>query len=1038
MSTTITHRRPRPALILALALLPWVCCLSPSASVRARVSAAVYCGAPVAVLGADLTDAGRREVATVLGLTPATRQLTETLDDERVQAHGLIPPDLLGQYAISSVVLRPLPAGSGLTVTLRRAIRLDVAENYVNALLTLGVTDARVDVAAPYAQAALGTTALLGLIRAARSACTGISPAQADLAIRGGVLNTALGANVAARLGYQVTPRLLFTLKLDAVAGHVADPTALAALIARDSAALGTTVPPETRPALVAFLHDLVVGGAFAEVAAARPIVVASSIPHAQVRLSGAQGLHTAHGAVLSLGANGVVVRQAAGVQTYHPPVGVPVSRDGRRATLADLRPSDRVTVTTDASGTVVRIDATSAPVPTRHGAVVHGVVSAAANAAGLAVRQADGPHAYRPAPAVPVYRDGKPVSLAALQPGDKVTITTAASGAVTRIDATSAHPVSAPGTPGTPGTTGTQGHGAVAHGVLTAPAGAAGLPVAQNDGIHGYRPGPATAVYRNGARSSLGALQPGDTVTVTTDAAGAVTRIDAFSGHPGSTTGGATGHAGVRRGVLAVLAGAAGLVLHDKAGAHTYAPAADVPVYRNGGRSSLGALQPGDAIAVTTDAAGAVTRIDATGPASGVPVPAPSGQGHIVHGVVTGAVGLAGLPVRLGGGLHTYHPSSDVPVYRNGARSSIGAIQPGDHVAVTTNAAGRVTRIDATSAPRAGGQGAVYHGIVTVAATGAVAGLGVRQDDGLHTYHPAATVPVYRNGVRATIGALRPTDRVTVVTNATGAVTRIDASSVSAPARPGAGVGTGTAHGQVVRGVIAATAGGAAITVRRPDGPHTYHPSAATRVYRNGARSSASAIRPGDTVTVTTDPSGAVTRIDAVSGRHPARPATGTVVRGVAVAAAVAAGIVVQQGGARHTYRPTAGTVVYRNGKRAAVGAIRPGDALTITQNPAGAVTRIDARSAPAPAPLPIRPPAPANPHTSAPAPVAKPSRTAPSNAALALIPLLALLGLLLLLLARRRRRVVTTTTVTTTTIQPLGAVEGDDRRSQQGGMRP
>ncbi len=209
-----TKKCPRPALILILALLPWL--LYPSASARARVSAAVYCGTPVAVLGADLTDAGRREVTTVLRLTPATRQLTETLDDERAQAHGLIPPDLLGRYAISSIVLRPLAAGSGLTVTLRRAIRLDVAENYVNALLTLGVTDARVDVAAPYAQAALGTTALLGLIRAARSACTGISQAQVDFAIRGGVLNTALGANVATRLGYQVTPRLLFTLKLDA------------------------------------------------------------------------------------------------------------------------------------------------------------------------------------------------------------------------------------------------------------------------------------------------------------------------------------------------------------------------------------------------------------------------------------------------------------------------------------------------------------------------------------------------------------------------------------------------------------------------------------------------------------------------------------------------------------------------------------------------------------------------------------------------------------------------------------------------------
>lgn len=152
------------------------------------------CSARVAVLGADLSAGGRFEVQRALRVGPHTRQLTETLAEEQVQAQGLIPPALLGRVAVSSGVVQPRPAGAGLQVHVAPAITLDTAQTYANALLTAGVTDALVRVAAPTAQPALGTTALLGLLRAAQATCVPLDPARVRLALREAVVASGLEA----------------------------------------------------------------------------------------------------------------------------------------------------------------------------------------------------------------------------------------------------------------------------------------------------------------------------------------------------------------------------------------------------------------------------------------------------------------------------------------------------------------------------------------------------------------------------------------------------------------------------------------------------------------------------------------------------------------------------------------------------------------------------------------------------------------------------------------------------------------------------
>ncbi len=688
----------RPRRVAALLIAGVAIAGLPARTQAAADAAGSPCGLPVAVIGADVTPVNLPPLRRALGVAPGTTELRETLADERAQAHGLIPPALLGIVAVSSVLLIPRPQGSGLDVTVTNDVTLDAATTYANALLTAGVTDATVRVDAPPSQQALGTTALLGLLRAAETSCTAISPARRDLAIREIALTDSLARFVGPR---GAAARLLFALKGDAVAGGLAAPAALEALIARDAAARGTDVPPALQPVLTAYLRDLVASRAYVAIAAARPSVSGPPPLRAIVRLNGigvAGAAGTARGTVTATGGAHLIVRQAEGTRTYQPSSAVPVYRNGTPSSLGAIRPGDTVTITTNAAGQPTRIDAVAVgttaapPTATTRGAIVRGVAAVGATATGLAVRRANGSfHIYHPAPDVPVYRDGQPSSLGAIRRNDAVAITMDAAGQPTRIDATSTTTKAAAGT-GT-GAVAPSGHGTIVHGVVAAAVGAAGIAVTQANGTHTYRPVLGLPVYRNGAVSTLGAIRPTDAVTVTTNAAGDATRIDATS--TGVTTGaGAAARGAIIHGTAAAAVGAAGLTVRRSDGTRAYLPSSTVRVYRNGAPSSLGAIRPGDTVTVTTNAGGQATRIDAAS------APATAGRGAIVVGAAAAAVAAGSLVIHTATGTRTYHPTTTAPVYRDGTRSSLGAIRSSDAVTVTTNAAGGVTRIDASGPP--------------------------------------------------------------------------------------------------------------------------------------------------------------------------------------------------------------------------------------------------------------------------------------------------------------------------------------------------
>jgi len=506
----------------------------------ATPAAGALCSSRVAVLGADLTPAGRASVRRDLGLGPSESALTESLADERAQAHGLIPPTLLGQYAVSSVLLRPLPPGAGIDVALNPHITLDSAQAYANALLTAGVGDAAVRVAAPLSQRALGTTALLGMLRAARLSCRAATQPRQDLAVREFVLTDQLAVSA----GYAAAPLLMARLKSDAAAGHVTTPDALATLIGADAAKLRTAVPATLQPAIGAYLRDLAVTHVYDDVAAAAPQFGGAPPVTAAVRFArppgagapsngatgatGAQG-NTYHGTAAAGAGAALALQQQDGLRQYRPAPSLQVFRDGKPSTFGAIQRGDTVTVTTNAAGAATRIDATSTRTragqngpATDRGAVVHGtIVAAPAGASTLAVQERGGTRTYHVAPALQVYRDGKPSSLNAIRQGDSVAVTTDASGRATRVDATS-HAAAPAGA----------GHGGIYHGTVAAAvaAGASALAVKEAGATRTRGVAPGAPVYRDGKQASLGDLRATDTVTGTTNAAGVTTRIDATS----------------------------------------------------------------------------------------------------------------------------------------------------------------------------------------------------------------------------------------------------------------------------------------------------------------------------------------------------------------------------------------------------------------------------------------------------------------------------------------------------------------------------
>ena len=116
------------------------------------------------VLGADLTAEQQLQMWSDFGLMPdMVPALTVTIEEERAYLRGFVPDSVIGSRSISSIYIMITQPGSGLDISINNINWL--SENiYRNALITAGITDARVIISAPVPVS--GTAALTGIYKA--------------------------------------------------------------------------------------------------------------------------------------------------------------------------------------------------------------------------------------------------------------------------------------------------------------------------------------------------------------------------------------------------------------------------------------------------------------------------------------------------------------------------------------------------------------------------------------------------------------------------------------------------------------------------------------------------------------------------------------------------------------------------------------------------------------------------------------------------------------------------------------------------------
>ncbi|HWQ59154.1 MAG TPA: DUF1002 domain-containing protein [Clostridia bacterium] len=115
-------------------------------------------------IGADLTDEQKAQIYADFGIAEGdVPEIVVTNENEREYLEGIAPEGKIGSVALSCVYIVIGAESSGLDITTKN-INWCTSEMYTNALMTAGITDAKVMVSAPFPVS--GTAALTGIYKA--------------------------------------------------------------------------------------------------------------------------------------------------------------------------------------------------------------------------------------------------------------------------------------------------------------------------------------------------------------------------------------------------------------------------------------------------------------------------------------------------------------------------------------------------------------------------------------------------------------------------------------------------------------------------------------------------------------------------------------------------------------------------------------------------------------------------------------------------------------------------------------------------------
>jgi len=122
----------------------------------------------IVCFGGNLNDTQKNQLYDLFKVNKDNvREITVTIDEERSYLKGLVSDDVIGARSISSAYVKTLSTGNGVTVETHN-ITWVTKEMYANSMVTAGISDAKVIVAAPFKVS--GTAALTGIMKAFENA----------------------------------------------------------------------------------------------------------------------------------------------------------------------------------------------------------------------------------------------------------------------------------------------------------------------------------------------------------------------------------------------------------------------------------------------------------------------------------------------------------------------------------------------------------------------------------------------------------------------------------------------------------------------------------------------------------------------------------------------------------------------------------------------------------------------------------------------------------------------------------------------------
>lgn len=211
-------------------------------------------------LGNDLKEDQLKTVLKLMDLSEEEYEECDivyvTNDEEHAFLDNYIAPSLIGTRALSSVLVRPAEAGSGIDVTTEN-ISFCTPDMYKNAFQTAGVDDADIIVAGPFEIS--GTAALIGAVKAyERISGITISDTVVDAAIDELITTGEIADAVGSKEG---AAKLMAYIKAKALSEKPTTREELEALVRQALKDLGIELPDEYIDRIVDLLLKLLMAG---------------------------------------------------------------------------------------------------------------------------------------------------------------------------------------------------------------------------------------------------------------------------------------------------------------------------------------------------------------------------------------------------------------------------------------------------------------------------------------------------------------------------------------------------------------------------------------------------------------------------------------------------------------------------------------------------------------------------------------------------------------------------------------------------------